>query len=124
MFKNVNITYKINIPCQDCFPFHGNSLNLILTPLYEFSHMRRLAEKGNNWLPLLVLVLSLLLEINNDFLKIFTYLWLHWILVVVCRLCILSSRAQSPLCMWDTSSLTKDQSHIPCIRRWTQPLDH
>lgn len=124
MFKNVNITYKINIPFQDCFPFHGNSLTLILIPLYEFSHMRRLAEKGNNWLPLLVLVLSLLLELNNDFLKIFTYLWLHWILVAVCRLSSLGSRAQSPLSMWDTSSLTKDQTHIPCTGRWTQPLDH
>ena len=45
MFKNVNITYKINIPFHQCSPFHGNSLNLIQTPFYEFSHIRRLAEK-------------------------------------------------------------------------------
>lgn len=45
MFKNVNITYKINISFHHCSPFHGNSLNLIQTPLYEFSHIRRLAEK-------------------------------------------------------------------------------
>ena len=26
--------------------------------------------------------------------------------------------------MWDLSSLTRDQSHAPCIARQTQPLDH
>ena len=61
----------------------------------------------------------------------YSFIWLHgvlvaasWIfrcgartLVVAHELCSYGMRAQLLCGMWDLSSLTRDQTHIPCIAR-------
>ena len=59
---------------------------------------------------------------NSVFFFLILFIWLRWVLVVVCGIFCCGAQASLPSGMWDLSSCTRDWIRVFCIARWV--LNH